>query len=141
MYGHGLVLPVLTLVAWSLVIWFWMVLTRVAVMRRERIHPQKAERTRSFATPGKEQWIADNYTHLMEQPTIFYAAALAAQAAGRADGVAIGLAWTYVAIRVAHTLVQTTTNVVMHRFYLFVLSTLILAAMVAWTFFGMLTPP
>jgi hypothetical protein len=137
--AHGLILPVLALVGWSIVVWIAMVLTRVATMRRERIHPQKAERTRQFATPGKEQWIADNYNHLMEQPTIFYAAALAAQVSGQGDGINIGLAWAYVAIRVAHTLVQTTTNVVMHRFYLFVLSTLVLAVMVGWTWWRLLT--
>ena len=139
MYAHGLILPVLTLVAWSLVVWAWMVASRVAYMSRERISPQKAERTRTFATPGKEQWVADNYNHLMEQPTIFYAAAIAAQLAGQTSAVAIGLSWTYVVLRIAHTLIQTTTNVVMQRFYLFVLSTLVLAALVVWTFVGMFT--
>jgi hypothetical protein len=139
MYAHGLILPVLTLVAWSLIVWLWMVLSRVAVMSRQRIDPQKAERTRAFSTPGKEQWVADNYNHLMEQPTIFYAAALGAQVAGQAGAVTIGLAWTYVVLRIAHTLVQTTSNLVMHRFYLFVLSTLVLAVMVGWTLLGMFT--
>ena len=45
MYAHGLILPVLALVAWSLVVWAWMVASRVAYMSRERISPQKAERT------------------------------------------------------------------------------------------------
>jgi hypothetical protein len=57
MYDHGLILPVLTLVAWSLIVWAWMVTSRVSVMRREKIHPQKAQRTATFATPGKEMWI------------------------------------------------------------------------------------
>jgi hypothetical protein len=140
MYQHGLILPVLALVAWSIVVWLWMILGRVSAMRRERIHPQKAVRTRTFATSGKEQWVADNYNHLMEQPTIFYAAALAAQAAGQTDQINISLAWAYVAIRIIHTLIQTTTNVVMHRFYLFILSTLALAAMVGWTLWGMFRP-
>ncbi len=140
MYDHGLILPVLALVAWSLVIWALMVTTRVAVMRRHKIHPQKAQRTRTFEAPGKSMWIADNYNHLMEQPTIFYAAALAAQLAGETGPITVGLAWAYVVIRILHSLLQTTTNIVMQRFYLFILSTLVLAAMVVWTLIGLFTP-
>jgi hypothetical protein len=139
MYAHGLITPVLVLVAWSVLVWLWMIAGRVSVMRRERIHPQKAVRTREFATPGREQWVADNYNHLMEQPTIFYAAALAAHAAGQGDAINVGLAWTYVVVRIIHTLIQTTSNVVMWRFYAFILSTLALAVLVARTLFGMLT--
>jgi hypothetical protein len=92
---------------------------------------------RTFATPGKEMWIVDNYNHLMEQPTIFYAGALAAHLAVEVDAITIGLAWTYVALRILHTFIQTTSNIVMPRFYVFVASTLVLAAMVVWTLFRM----
>jgi hypothetical protein len=138
MYQHGLILPVLALVAWSLVIWTWMVLDRVATMRREKVHPQKAVRTRTFELPGKGMWISDNYNHLMEQPTIFYAACLAAQFAGQADAINIGLAWTYVAIRIVHSVLQTTSNVVMQRFYAFVLSTVVLIVLAGRTIWGIL---
>ncbi|HEX5008453.1 MAG TPA: MAPEG family protein [Hyphomonadaceae bacterium] len=137
MYAHGLILPVLVLVAWSILVWLWMIAGRVSVMRREKIHPQKAVRTREFATPGSEQWVADNYNHLMEQPTIFYAAALATHAGGQGDAINVGLAWTYVAVRMVHTMVQTTANIVMWRFYLFVLSTLALAVLVIRAMFGL----
>ena len=138
MYQHGLVLPVLALVAWSLVIWAWMVLDRVSVMRREKIHPQKAQRTATLELPGKSLWVSDNYNHLMEQPTIFYAACLGAELARQGDAINTGLAWTYVAIRIVHSLLQVTTNVVMQRFYAFVLSTLVLAVLVGRTLWGML---
>ncbi len=138
MYEHGLILPILTLVAWSIIVWLWMVAGRVTVMQRERIHPQKAVRTREFATSGREQWVADNYNHLMEQPTIFYAAALAAHVAGQGDAINVGLAWTYVVVRIVHTLIQATSNVVMWRFYAFILSTLALAVLVVRTLIGLL---
>ena len=137
MYAHGLILPVLVLVAWSILVWLWMIIGRATVMRREKIHPQKAVRTREFSTSGREQWIADNYNHLMEQPTIFYAGALAAHAAGQGDAINIGLAWTYVIVRIVHTVIQTTSNIVMWRFYAFILSTLALAVLVVRTLIGM----
>ena len=139
MYDHGLIAPVLALVVWSLIVWAWMVTARAAVMSRDKIHPQKAQRTAEFTTPGREQWVADNYNHLMEQPTIFYAACLASQAAGEGDAINIGLAWTYVLVRIVHTILQTTANIVMQRFYAFVLSTLVLAVLVGRTIYGMLT--
>ncbi len=137
MYEHGLILPVLTLVAWSILVWLWMIAGRASVMRREKIHPQKAVRTREFSTAGREQWVADNYNHLMEQPTIFYAAALAAHAAGEGDAINIGLAWTYVIVRIVHTLIQTSSNIVMWRFYAFIASTLVLAVLVVRALIGM----
>jgi hypothetical protein len=138
MYQHGLILPVLALVAWTLVIWAWMVFDRVSVMRKEKIHPQKAQRTATLDLPGKSLWVSDNYNHLMEQPTIFYAASLGAELARQGDAINTGLAWTYVAIRIVHSILQTTSNVVMQRFYAFVLSTLVLAVLVGRTIWGML---
>ena len=123
----GLVAPVVALVLWTLVIWIWMYATRIPAMQRAKIDPQDAARTRTLALPPEVMWVSDNYNHLMEQPTIFYAAAFAAQLAGQADSFNVGLAWTYVALRVAHSLVQCTVNIVTLRFALFTLSTIALA--------------
>jgi hypothetical protein len=83
-------------------------------------------------------WVSDNYNHLMEQPTIFYATAIAAQLAGQADATSVGLAWAYVALRIAHSLIQCTVNIVTLRFAVLTLSTLALAALAirtAWAVF------
>jgi hypothetical protein len=80
--------------------------------------------------PDHVRQAADNYNHLMEQPTIFYAAALAIQVAGHADGMAVHFAWVYVGVRVLHSLLQVSVNLVTARFLLFVVSTGVLAAMV-----------
>jgi hypothetical protein len=129
MYQHGLITPVLALVLWTLVIWIWMYATRIPAMQRAKIAPQDAARTRTLNLPAEVMWVSDNYNHLMEQPTIFYAATLAAQLAGKADAINIGLAWTYVVLRVVHSLVQCTVNIVPLRFAVFTLSTLALAAL------------
>ena len=76
--------------------------------------------------PAKIQWSADNYNHLMEQPTLFYAAALCAAIMGIGDGLNLTLAWTYVGLRIAHSLVHATVNIVLLRFSLFFLSSLAL---------------
>ena len=75
------------------------------------------------------QWKAHNYNHLMEQPTLFYAIALAIALMGMDAAVNLYLAWGYVAFRIAHSLVQAITNVVRTRFYLFLGASLCLAAL------------
>ena len=129
MENAGLVAPVMALVLWTLVVWLWMYATRIPAMQKAKIDPQDAARTRTLALPPEVMWVSDNYNHLMEQPTIFYAAALAAQIAGQADGLNVGLAWTYVLLRVVHSLIQGTVNVVVARFAVFSLSTVVLAVM------------
>jgi hypothetical protein len=79
--------------------------------------------------PGKIQWIAHNYNHLHEQPTVFYAVAFALALMGQGDGFNTTLAWAYVGLRIAHSLVQVLWNRVIVRFSLFALSGLALAAM------------
>jgi hypothetical protein len=126
-----MVAPVMALVAWSLVIWLWMYVQRIPAMQKAGIKPQDARFPGSLdKLPDGARQAADNYNHLMEQPTIFYAAALAIQVAGHADGMAVHFAWVYVGLRVVHSLVQTTVNLVALRFLVFVLSTGVMAAMV-----------
>lgn len=131
MENAGFVGPVVALVLWTLVIWVWMYATRIPAMQRAKVDPQSAARARSLgeSLPPEVMFVSDNYNHLMEQPTIFYAAALAAQMAGQADGLNVGLAWAYVILRIVHSLIQCTVNVVTARFAVFSLSTIALAVM------------
>lgn len=131
MENAGFVAPVMALVLWTLVVWLWMYATRIPAMQKAKVDPQSAARARSLgeSLPPEVMYVSDNYNHLMEQPTIFYAAALAAQLGGQADGLNVGLAWAYVILRVVHSLIQCTANVVMARFAVFSLSTIVLAVM------------
>jgi hypothetical protein len=131
---HGLIPPVLALVAWTFAMWLWMYATRIPAIRRARIDPQELARSGApLALPPEVSRVADNYNHLHEQPTIFYALALAAQLAGAADSTSIGLAWGYVALRVVHSLVQATANIILLRFSVFTLGTLVLFALLVHT--------
>lgn len=126
-----ILLPVMALMAWSLVMWLWMYVTRLPAMRKAEMKPDpNAPRGEQMSQlPPAVRWKADNYNHLMEQPTIFYAAALALALMGQGDGLNLMLAWAYVGLRVVHSLWQALTNVIEVRFELFALSTLPLIAM------------
>lgn len=127
--------PVLALIVWSLIVWIWMYATRIPAMRAAGVDPQKARFPGSLdVLPDRVRQVADNYNHLMEQPTIFYALVFYIVFAGHSDPFSIDLAWAYVALRVLHTLIQCTVNNVTWRFSVFTLSTLILMAMAGGRF-------
>jgi hypothetical protein len=67
--------------------------------------------------------------HLVEQPTIFYAVALVLAVTDTGDGLNAAIAWVYVGLRVAHSIVQATFNRILVRFVLFALSSLALMAL------------
>ena len=126
-----ILLPVVVLVGWSLVMWVWMYATRLPAMRATKMIPDPhAPRGEQMAQlPASVRWKADNYNHLMEQPTIFYAIALTLSIIGQGQGVNAYLAWAYVGLRIIHSLVQVLINKIELRFALFFLSTLPLFAL------------
>lgn len=136
MFEHGMVAPVLALVAFTFVMWVWMYATRIPAMQMARVDMAELSRTGApLVLPPEVSRVADNYNHLHEQPTIFYALALAAQLAGAADATSVGLAWAYVGVRVAHSLVQATRNVIPLRFAVFTLGSLVLLILLGRTLF------
>lgn len=135
--------PIVALVGWTLVMWLWLYARRIPAMRAAKIDIGKLTGGTGpdlkKVIPTKSQWPADNYNHLMEQPTIFYAIALALALMGQGDGFNAQIAWAYVILRIAHSLVQVTINRVAIRFALFTLSTIplvMLAVHAAMAFWG-----
>jgi hypothetical protein len=125
--------PVVALVLWSMVMWAWLYATRIPAMQRAKVALDPALTSADLAArlPPQVRWKADNYNHLMEQPTLFYAIALTLAVAGHGDGLNAALAWGYVGLRVAHSLVQATVNVIMLRWALFMLASLVLLGLAA----------
>ncbi|MCR9094463.1 MAG: MAPEG family protein [bacterium] len=130
MNDAGMLAPVLALVGWTFVLWVWMYVTRVPAMQRADIDVEELSRTGApLVLPPEVARVADNYNHLHEQPTLFYAVALCGQLAGATDGLSVGLAWAYVGLRVVHSLIQATKNPIMVRFSVFALASATLFAL------------
>lgn len=130
--------PILALIAWTFVMWTWMYATRIPAMQRLNVDVAELGRTGApLELPPEVSRVADNYNHLHEQPTIFYALALAAHVAGAADGIGVALAWAYVALRVVHSLVQATRNVIVARFTIFAVGSVVLFALLVNTVLAM----
>ena len=109
----------------------WMVATRIPEMAKRGIDAQQAQDTSKLRDllPPEIMRISNNYNHLFEQPTLFYAVAISIAVLGHVDSLHVYCAWAYAVLRIAHSLVQATVDIVMIRFGLFLLSWVVLAVM------------
>ena len=131
MHYSPILAPVVALVAWSLVMLVWMAIARRRAFAKLGIGWGSIPRgSRGVNLEGKApdeaQWPSHNYMHLMEQPTLFYAICLALAMMGFGGGINLWLAWGYVVLRIVHSIVQATVNIVQIRFPIFALASLCL---------------
>ncbi|KZZ58019.1 hypothetical protein A3762_08840 [Oleiphilus sp. HI0125] len=121
---NEILVPVVVLVAWSLVQWLWMLATRLPAIKASgmTLDATIPNGEQMASLPSKARWKADNYNHLMEQPTVFYALAISMALLGLGEGLNETLAWAYVGLRIVHSLFQSLFNKIELRFMLFALS-------------------
>ena len=72
---------------------------------------------------------SDNYNHLFEQPVAFYVVTLSIALINNIEPLMVQLAWAFVIVRILHSLVQLTINIVLLRFAIFSIGWLIIAYM------------
>ena len=128
--------PAAALVLWSMAVLVWVTVTRFAAIAR-----LPKDQLRTLSTPGTHgpdlervlpasaNWKSHNYTHLMEQPTVFYAAVIILALCGVGGGINLALAWSYTGLRIVHSLWQATVNKLRVRMFLFTISSLCLIAL------------
>ncbi len=132
----ALLYPILGLICWTFVIWLWMYATRIPAMQKAQIDVEELSRTGAPLTlPPEVARVADNYNHLHEQPTLFYALVLCAAMLGAVDTIQVILAWAYVGVRVVHSLVQATGNIIIVRFGVFAAGSFVLLALLLRTIY------
>jgi uncharacterized MAPEG superfamily protein len=124
--------PAAVLVLWTLVMLVWAAATRLPALGKlggmANAKPGGRGQDLEGVIDDRINWKSHNYSHLVEQPTLFYATVLilAVMGAGALD---VTLAWIYVALRIVHSLWQALVNRVPVRFLLFVLATLCLVVL------------
>jgi hypothetical protein len=122
--------PAVALVGWTLVVLVWAIIARIPEFSKAGIDIGSARGGKPGGLDGvladSAQWKMHNYIHLLEQPVLFYAICIALALAGAGGGLNAILAWAYVALRVVHSLVQGTVNIIKYRFALFAMSTIVL---------------
>lgn len=126
--------PAAVLVLWSMIMMLWMVSTRGPELAKigdgvGSLKPGGRYQDIENLIPARVNWKSHNYTHLMEQPTIFYPAVIILHLADAATTLNLTLAWTYVGLRIAHSLWQALVNKIPVRIALFASSSLCLLAL------------
>ncbi len=131
MEASAILMPVFAMGLLTVAMFVWMLATRVPAMTRAGMVAQDARDTSALKSlPPEVTQIADNYNHLFEQPTLFYAVAISIAVLGHVDAVHVACAWAFTALRVLHSAVQATINVVHIRFALFGLAWIALSVMI-----------
>ena len=132
--SNSLLAPGAVLALWTLIMLLWVAATRFPALA-------KAGRTVKDAPPGARgvdvegvlppsvNWKSHNYTHLLEQPTLFYAVIVFLHLSGGNTGLTRSLAWAYVALRIVHSLWQSMVNGLPVRIAIFTISTFCLLAL------------
>ncbi|MCY7270509.1 MAG: MAPEG family protein [Sphingomonas bacterium] len=134
MEHHPLLQPVVALLAWSAIMFVWMYATRIPAMVKaggdlqNRVGGQGSDLDKIL--PPEVQWKAHNYNHLMEQPTLFYAACFVLVLTDCESPIALYAAWAYVGLRVLHSLVQSLSNRIRYRFGIFLLASIALIVLI-----------
>lgn len=131
----NLVAPAMALVMWTLIMLLWMFVVRMPAMAKAGVNMAAPESRGGRGVdldrilPAPCNWPAHNYAHLMEQPTLFYATLLSLVLLGQGTTANLTLAWSYVALRIVHSIWQASVNTIPVRATLFLLSTLLLVAL------------
>lgn len=130
--AQSLLQTILAMGLLSLVMFIWMYATRLPAFSRAKLDPQEAMHPGTYheRIPSEVRRVADNYNHLFEAPTVFYAVTLAIVLLGLADPLHVICGWAFVILRVLHSLVQATLNRVAVRFGLFALSWVAMGLMI-----------
>lgn len=127
----ALLAPAAVLALWTLIMLLWTAATRFPAMSKLGMSASTARaggrgQDLDGVLPPEVQWKSHNYTHLLEQPTLFYAIVLILFVGGGTTALTVGLAWAYTALRVVHSIWQATINTIPVRFSIFVASTVVL---------------
>ncbi len=129
----AILFPMLGMIAWSAVILLILLCQRIPAVLKNWGHLQSAMHSDELRPnlPDRMRYVTDNYNHLFEQPTLFYAVAVYIHLSGHSDPANMVLAWAYVGLRVIHSLIQIAHNNVSWRAAVFALSGFCLLGMIA----------
>jgi hypothetical protein len=132
MLARHALLPAAAMVALTAVVWVRLYVQRIGEMRRRRISAGELATARQAATVLQDVNAADNFRNLFEVPVLFYVLCLALYVTHRQGAALLALCWLFVALRAVHSAIHCTYNNVMHRFFVYVTSTVLLFGLWAW---------
>ena len=132
----GLALPIACMLLLTLVVWITLFITRVKYMNANGIDAEqlKTPADSQALISGQAAAVSNNFKNLLEMPVLFYAVCFYLTLFGQVDSLHVTCAWLFVAGRVLHSLIHCSYNRVMHRFIVYLLSSLAAWVMVVRAF-------
>jgi hypothetical protein len=125
----SLLLPMTALIGWTLLVLLLIPFRRLRAGFAGELSPEDFRFGESARVPGQVSIPNRAWMNLLEAPVLFYALCLVSVVAQAVDGLAVTLAWIYVALRMVHSLIHLTYNHVVHRLVAFAASNLVLTLM------------
>jgi hypothetical protein len=128
--------PTIALALWTLCVLLLIPYQRIKAGRARQVTADDFKYGESERVPPEVSIPNRNMMNLLELPLLFYVACLAFVVSATADALALKLAWTYVALRMVHSLIHLSYNKVYHRLAVFALSNFVLVGLwlrLAWT--------
>jgi hypothetical protein len=121
--------PLFVLAGWTACVLLLIPITRFTAAAQGKVGTQDFKLTESGRVPD---WVIRpnrNYMNLLELPVLFYVISLLLIITQQATPAMRALAWIYVGLRIAHSLVHLTFNHVMVRLLVFAASNFLLVAL------------
>lgn len=112
----------------TILVWIYMYYLRISFFMRNNVKPQSVSTTRQLLdiVPDTVNTPSENLINLFELPVLFYATCIYIFLTHNVDIIYLILAYAFVLFRAGHSLVHCTYNNVMHRFYIYLLSSITL---------------
>ncbi|MRI33537.1 hypothetical protein EOPP23_11125 [Endozoicomonas sp. OPT23] len=124
--------PFLGMMLLTVVVWLVMMVSRIIFMSAEKIDGQQVQSPDQFyaLAPARIAASGHNFRNLLEVPVLFYGICLYLFVTGQVDTNYIYAAYTFLAFRVIHSLIQCTVNIVNLRFLAYLVSSIAAAYMI-----------
>jgi hypothetical protein len=114
--------PLVALAAWTFLVLLLIPFVRVRSVQRREIGPNDFKYGESPAVPPSVSIPNRNYMNLLELPMLFYVVCMVLYITAGSSRLAVCIAWSYVVLRVVHSLIHLSYNGVIHRLSAFALS-------------------
>ena len=118
--------PVFATLSLTFLVWVYLYVRRIRFITGNSLSPEQLAVPGALAelSPPEVSNPSDNFKNLFEIPVLFYVLALYLFVTSQVDAIYLIAAWVFVGFRVLHSAVHCTINIVMLRFYLYLISTL-----------------
>ncbi|MDF1486569.1 MAPEG family protein [Ramlibacter sp. H39-3-26] len=129
MHSSEILYPILALAAWTGLVLLLIPVARFRAGFRREVRADDFKFGESASVPPRVSLPNRNYMNLLEAPMLFYVVCVLLFVISGVTPTAVVLAWSYVALRIVHSLIHLTYNRVQHRLVAFAISNAVLAAL------------